>query len=128
VAVLAAQAQEALLQAVALQVRIELLLDVVRQWSACFGTHLPKCRIVALHQLIQQRGFRAMAGVACRLEKWRRARSPRSGGDGHGRRPCNGRGRNRLSGDSDALSSRCPSPALRTIPRASHMRSGPASA
>jgi hypothetical protein len=29
-------------QAAALQVRIELLLDVVRQWSACFGTHLPK--------------------------------------------------------------------------------------
>jgi hypothetical protein len=40
VAVLAAHAQEALFQAAALQVRIELLLEVVRQWSACFGSKL----------------------------------------------------------------------------------------
>ncbi len=41
-AVLAAQAQEALFQAAALQIRVELLLDVVWQWSAWFRAKLSK--------------------------------------------------------------------------------------
>ena len=47
---LAANAREALFQAAALQVRIELLLDAVWQWSACFRSKLSKRRIMPLHQ------------------------------------------------------------------------------
>jgi hypothetical protein len=96
VAVLAAQTQQAFFQAAALQVRIELLLDVIRQRPTCFGSKRTKGGIVLLHQPIQQSGFGAMAGVARRVEKRRRTDRPRSGSCGHGRRPCIGRGRNRL--------------------------------
>jgi len=47
---LAANAQEALFHAAALQVRIELLLDVIRQRPTCFGSKLSKRRIMPLHQ------------------------------------------------------------------------------
>ena len=60
------------------------------------GTQLAKLGIVLLDQLIQQRGFGPVLGIAGRIEKWRRTRSPHSGGDGHGGRPCDGLGRRRL--------------------------------
>ena len=71
-AVLAAQTQEAFFQAAALQVRIELLLDVIRQRPTCFGSKRTKGGIVLLHRPIQQSSFGAMAGVARRVEKRRR--------------------------------------------------------
>jgi len=49
-ALLAANAQETLLQSAALQVRIELLLDVIRQRPTCFGSKRTKGGIVLLHQ------------------------------------------------------------------------------
>ncbi len=91
-----AQGKEAFFLTAALQVGFELLLDVIRQRPAGFRSQRTKRGIVLLHQLIQQRGFRAMAGVARRIEKWRRALSPRSGGGGHDKRPCIDRGRKRL--------------------------------
>jgi len=96
VARVATQAEEAFLQTTALQVGVKLLLDVVWKRSACFGSKRAKRGMVLLHQLIQQRGCGAMPGVARRIEKWRRALSPRTGGDGHGGCPCDGRGRSRL--------------------------------
>jgi hypothetical protein len=64
VAVLADQAQEPFLQAAALEVCVELLLNVVRQWPAHPGAQFTECRIVLLDQPIQQRAFRSMARVA----------------------------------------------------------------
>jgi len=56
VALLAAHAQEAFLQPPALQVSLELLLNVLWQRSANLGAQLMKCGIVPLDRLIQQRG------------------------------------------------------------------------
>lgn len=37
------------------RVLIELLLNVVGQWSTCFGTHLTESRVVPLHPLVEHR-------------------------------------------------------------------------
>ena len=88
---LAVQAQETFLQPTALQAGLELLLHVPRQRPACFGSKLPECRIVLLHQLVEQRDLGPVPGIVRRIEKRRR-----TGGVELERRPCDGRGRNRL--------------------------------
>ena len=70
--------------------------NVLRPMTTVTADHAVVGHLVLLHQPIQQRGFGAMPGIAWRVEKWRRAWSPHSDGAGHGKRPCNGRGRKRL--------------------------------
>ena len=96
VAVLAAHAQEARFKPPALQVGVELLLHVGWQRTAGFRPRIPESWIVLLDELVQKRRFRAVACVTRWIDERRRARSPRSGGDGHGCCPCRGRGRSRL--------------------------------
>jgi hypothetical protein len=85
---LAAHTQEALLQSAALQIGLELLLNVLRQRLAYSGSKLTECRIMLLHQLIEQRGFGSVPAIAGRIEKWRR--SARSGGVEHEGVPATG--------------------------------------
>jgi hypothetical protein len=54
-------------------------------------------RATLLDELIQQRRF-GVAGVTGRIEEWRCTRSPCASGNGHGGRPCNGRGRKPFQG------------------------------
>lgn len=90
-AALAAHTHEALLQPAALQVGLELFLHVVRQRPAGLGAQLTECGIVLLDELIVQRAFRSMPGVAGRTDEWRRTRAatdmagvPAAGWDGRG--------------------------------------------
>jgi hypothetical protein len=63
-AVLAAQAQETFFQSAALQVRIELLIDAIRQWPTRHCPHVTECRIVLLDEFILQRRLGSVACVA----------------------------------------------------------------
>jgi hypothetical protein len=95
-ALLATHPQEALIQPSALEIRLELLLDEIRQRPVGRGAQLTECGIVLLDELVQQRSFRPMPGIAARIDERRGLRLPRTGDGGHGGRSCNGRGRNRL--------------------------------
>jgi hypothetical protein len=64
-AVLTTQPQEAFLQTPALEVGLELLLHEIRERAATFSAHLPKCRIVLLDQLIQQRRIGLARTLPC---------------------------------------------------------------
>jgi hypothetical protein len=56
-AVLAAHAQEALLQPAALEICLELFLHVVRQWPTDLDAQLAEAGILPLEQLVQQRAL-----------------------------------------------------------------------
>jgi hypothetical protein len=64
VALLTAYAQKPVLEAAALQVGLELLLDVLRQRPAGLGTQFAKRRIVLFDEPIQQRRLRPVASIA----------------------------------------------------------------
>jgi hypothetical protein len=63
-ALLAAQAQDALLEPTALQVSLELLLNESWKRPAGLGAQFAKRGVVLLDELIQQRGFGSVAGMA----------------------------------------------------------------
>lgn len=77
---LAAQAQDAFLEAVALEVGVEFCLDVVGQGVACLGAQFAERGIVLLDQLIEQRRLEPLARIARRVDEGRGARSRRAGG------------------------------------------------
>jgi hypothetical protein len=71
-AVLAAHAQEAVLEAAAFQVRLELLLHILRQRPAGGFTLGCELGVVPLDEVIEQRRLEPMASVARRIdERWR---------------------------------------------------------
>ena len=74
VALLAAQAQEAFLQTAALEVGVELRLDIVGQGAACLGAQLAERGIVLLDQLMEQRRLGPEARIARRVDEGRGAR------------------------------------------------------
>jgi len=63
------------------------------------GTQIPEGGVVLLDKLVQQRRFGSVPGIARWIDERRRTQSPRAGGNGHGGRPGDGRGRNRLCRD-----------------------------
>jgi hypothetical protein len=77
VAVRAAHAQKAVLEAAAFQVRLEFVLHVSRQRSVTCFAHGNELGVVPLDELIEEHLFGPVASVARRLgERWRaRARS-----------------------------------------------------
>lgn len=80
VAVVTMQTQEALFQAPALQVGVELLLDVIRQRPAGLGAQLTKRGILLLDEPIQQRGVGPVASIARRKVRSRNLAGPRRPG------------------------------------------------
>ena len=91
VALLAVQAQETLLEPAALEVGVELRLDVVGQGAACLGAQLAEDGIALLDQLVEQRRLGAVTRVARWVDEGRGARSRRAGGGRGGvHRACSG--------------------------------------
>ena len=82
----------------ALQVGLELLLDIASQRPAGCDAKLAKGWVVLLDKLIQQRRLGPVASIAGRIEKGRCARLPHNGSGGHRGCSGDGRGRNRLCG------------------------------
>src|SRR5690606_682100 len=74
VAVLAAHAQKAVLEATALQIRRELLLHVLRQRPARRFARRDEFGVVALDELVEQRRLGTVARVPGRIDERRRTR------------------------------------------------------
>ena len=60
----ALDAQEPVLEPAALQIRLELVLDVARQWPALGRPPIPKLGMVLGDERVEQRRFRPVAPVA----------------------------------------------------------------
>src|SRR5687768_1698874 len=66
-----------MLEAPALQIRVELLLYVLREQPACGFAHGDELGVVPLDELVEQRRLRPVASVARRIdERWRTRACP----------------------------------------------------